>query len=138
MLTDLSEKRIRTFYDVPVMRRTNDKAHRYVLGDHIIPCLGECELAELTAGMMGELLAERRAHGDRRDGGTLSEATMGHIWRLLTCILDRAVEEERLAEDPARASQYLTVRRVKAETLTDREKEDTRQAADKLGELFTI
>ena len=39
-------------YDAPVVRRTSYEAHRYVLGNHIIPCLGECELIELTAGMV--------------------------------------------------------------------------------------
>ena len=75
-------------YDAPAVRRTSYEAHRYLLGNHIIPRLGEWELTELTAGMVGEFLAERRAHGNRRTGGPLSEVTMGHIWRLLTCILD--------------------------------------------------
>ena len=60
---------------------------------------------------------------------------MGHIWRLLTCILDRAVEEGQLAENPARAFQYPTVRRVRAETLTDQEREDYLDAAGELGYL---
>ena len=57
---------------------------------------------------------------------------MGHIWRLLTCILDQAVVEGQLAENPARAFQYPTVRRVKAETLTDQEIEDYLDAAGEL------
>ena len=122
-------------YDAPAVRRTSYEAHRYVLGNHIIPCLGEWELTELTAGMVGEFLAERRAHGNRRTGGSLSEVTMGHIWRLLTCILDWAVEEGQLAENPARAFQYPTVRRVKAETLTDQEIEEYLDAAGELGYL---
>ena len=122
-------------YDAPVVRRTSYEAHRYVLGNHIIPCLGECELTELTADMVGEFLTERQAYGNRRTGGPLSEVTMGHIWRLLTCILDRAVEEGQLAENPARAFQYPTVRRVKAETLTDQEIEDYLDAAGDLGYL---
>ena len=60
---------------------------------------------------------------------------MGHIWRLLTCILDRAVDEGKLAENPARTFQYLTVRRVKAKVLTDREIEDYLDAAQELGYL---
>lgn len=122
-------------YDAPVVRRTSYEAHRYVLGNHIIPCLGECELTELTAGMVGEFLAERRAHGNRRNSGPLSEVTMGHIWRLLTCILDRAVEEGQMEENPAKAFQYPTVRRVKAETLADQEIEDYLDAAEELGYL---
>lgn len=60
---------------------------------------------------------------------------MGHIWRLLTCILDRAVDERELAQNPARTFQYSTVRRVKAEVLTDREIEDYLDAAQELGYL---
>ena len=122
-------------YDAPAVRRTSYEAHRYVLGNHIIPSLGEWELTELTAGMVGEFLAERRAHGNRRTGGSLSEVTMGHIWRLLTCILNRAVEEGQLTENPARAFQYPTVRQVKVETLADQEVEDYLDAAGELGYL---
>ena len=122
-------------YDAPAVRQTTYEAHRYVLENHIIPCLGKWELAELTADMVGEFLTERRAHGNRRSGGPLSEVTMGHIWRLLTCILDRAVLEGKLAANLARAYQYPAVRQVKAETLTDQEIEDYLNAAEDLGYL---
>ena len=122
-------------YDAPAVRRTSYEAHRYVLGNHIIPSLGEWELTELTAGMVGEFLTERRAHGNRRTDGPLSEVTMGHIWRLLTCILDRAVEEGQMAENPARAFHYGTERQVKAAVLTDREIEIYLDVAGELGYL---
>ena len=122
-------------YDAPAVRRTTYEAHRYVLENHIIPHLGEWNLTELTSDMVGEFLAERRAHGNRRNGGSLSEVTMGHIWRLLTCILDRAVSEGKLAENPARAYRYPVVRQVKAETLNDQEIEDYLEAARELGYL---
>lgn len=122
-------------YDAPAVHRTTDEAHRYVLENHIVPGLGRWELSELTANMVGEFLTERRAHGNRRNGGPLSEVTMGHIWRLLTCILDRAVDEGELAENPARTFQYSTVRQVKAEVLTDREIEDYLDVAQELGYL---
>lgn len=122
-------------YDAPVVRRTTYEAHRYVLENHIIPWLGEWELTEITSDMLGEFLTERRAHGNCRNGGPLSEVTMGHIWRLLTCILDRAVLEGKLTENPARAYQYPVVRQVKAETLNDQEMEDYLEAAEELGYL---
>lgn len=55
-------------YDAPAVRRTSYEAHQYVLNNHIIPCLGACELTELTVGMVGGFLTERRAHGNRRTG----------------------------------------------------------------------
>lgn len=122
-------------YDAPTVRRTTYEAHRYVLENHIIPCLGKWNLTELTSDMVGDFLAERRVHGNCRNGGPLSEVTMGHIWRLLTCILDRAVSEGKLAENPARAYQYPVVRQVKAETLSDQEIEDYLEAAEELGYL---
>lgn len=122
-------------YDAPAVRRTSYEAHRYVLENHIIPGLGERELTALTVDMIGDFLAQRKAHGNHRNGGPLSEVTVGHIWRLLTCILDRAVEKGRLVENPARAFQYPTVRQVKAETLTDQEIEDYLDAARELGHL---
>lgn len=122
-------------YDAPAVRRTTYEAHRYVLENHIIPRLGKWELSELTTDMVEEFLIERRAHGNCRNGGPLSEVTMGHIWRLLTCILDKAVTEGRLAENPARAYQYPVVRQVKAETLGSQEVEDYLEAAEKLGYL---
>jgi len=122
-------------YDAPAVRRTTYEAHRYVLENHIIPCFGKWELTELTSDMVGEFLAERRAHGNRKNGGPLSEVTMGHIWRLLTCILDRAVSEGKLAENPARAYQYPVVRQVKAEALNNQEIEDYLEAAKELGYL---
>ena len=122
-------------YDAPAVRRTSYEAHRYVLENHIIPGLGERGLTELTSNMIGDFLAQRRTHGNRRNGGPLSEVTMGHIWRLLTCILDRAVEEGQLVENPARAFQYPTVRKVKAGMLTNQEIEDYLDAARELGYL---
>lgn len=119
-------------YDAPTVRRTTYEAHRYVLENHIIPCLGKWNLTELTSDVVGDFLAERRVHGNCRNGGPLSEVTMGHIWRLLTCILDRAVTEGRLAENPARAYQYPVIRQVKAETLNDQEIEDYLEAAEEL------
>lgn len=122
-------------YDASAVRRTTCEAHRYVLENHIVPYLGECELTELTAGMVGDFLDERRVHGNCRSGGPLSEVTVGHIWRLLTCVLDRAVEEGQLAENPARAFHYSTIRQVKAELLTDQEVERYLDAAEALGYL---
>ncbi len=122
-------------YDAPAVRRTSYEAHRYVLENHIIPGLGAWELTELTADMVGDFLAQRRVHGNRRNGGPLSEVTVGHIWRLLTCILDRAVEEGQLTENVAREFQYPTERQVIAETLTDQEIEDYLDAARELGYL---
>ena len=40
-------------YDAPAVRRTSYEAHQYLLGNHISPRLGEWELTELTAGMVG-------------------------------------------------------------------------------------
>lgn len=122
-------------YDAPAVRRTTYEAHRYVLENHIIPRLGEWNLTELTSNMVGDFLTERRVHGNRRNGGPLSEVTMGHIWRLLTCILDRAVLEGKLTENPARAYQYPVIRQVKAERLNDQEIEDYLEAAEELGYL---
>lgn len=122
-------------YDAPAVRRTTYEAHRYVLENHIIPRLGEWDLTGLTSDMVGEFLTERRAHGNRRNDGPLSEVTIGHIWRLLTCILDRAVSEGKLAENPARAYRYPVVRQVKAEILNGQEIEDYLEAAGELGYL---
>lgn len=122
-------------YDAPAVRRTTYEAHRYVLENHIVPRLGKWELSELTTDMVGKFLIERRTHGNCRNGGPLSEVTIGHIWRLLTCILDRAVTEGKLAENPARAYQYPVVRQVKAETLSGQEIKDYLEAAEELGYL---
>lgn len=122
-------------YDAPTVRRTTYEAHRYVLENHIIPCLGKWNLMELTSDVVGDFLTERRAYGNHRNGGPLSKVTMGHIWRLLTCILDRAVSEGKLAENPARAYQYPVVRQVKAKTLNAQEIEEYLEAAEELGYL---
>lgn len=55
-------------YDAPTVRQTTREAHRYVLENHIVPCLGEYKLTELTAGMVGDFLDERRVHGNCRSG----------------------------------------------------------------------
>lgn len=122
-------------YDAPAVRRTTYEAHRYVLENHIIPGLWEQEVKGLTAGIVGDFLAQRKACGNLRNGGPLSEITMRHIWRLLTCILDRAVKEGLLAENPARAFHYSIDKRVKAEPLTAQEVEDYLDAAGELGYL---
>jgi len=68
---------------------------------HIAPYLGTCKLAELTAEMISRWQAERIASGAGREA--VLQALM-----LLGSILQRAVEGERIARNPARI-----VRKVK-------------------------
>ncbi len=65
-------------YDAAAVRRTTCEVHRYVLENHIAPCLGEWELTQLTSDTAGEFLLDAGPMGTAETAGRLSEVTMGH------------------------------------------------------------
>ena len=82
-------------------------AHGYLLKNHILPGLGDASLSELTEKRIGEFLNERRRFGGHRpekpEYPGLGEETMRHIQTLLQQILEQAVREGLMSENPARS-----------------------------------
>ena len=114
-------------------------AHGYLLKNHILPCLGDVPLSELTEKCIGEFLEERRRFGGHRPEKSeypgLGEETMRHIQTLLQQILEQAVQEGLMTENPARPFYHRRSKTVKAEPLTPLEVEDYLDVAEELGYL---
>ena len=96
-------------------------------------------LSELTEERIGEFLEERRRFGGHRlekpEYPGLGEETMRHIQTLLQQILECAVHEKLMTENPARPYYRRKSKTVKAEPLTPLEVEDYLDAAERLGYL---
>ena len=114
-------------------------AHGYLLKNHILPGLGDASLSELTEERIGEFLEERRNFGGHRpekpEYPGLGEETMRHIQTLLQQILEQAVHEGLMTENPARPFYRRRSKTVKAGPLTPLEVEDYLDAAEQLGYL---
>lgn len=123
-------------YDRHQSRATTYAAHNYVFKNHILPGLGDVPLSELTSGMVGEFLEERRRFGNHRPGSSgLGEETMRHIHRLLQQCLDQAIRDGLITENPAKSFHYRKSTTVKADIMTPLEMEDYLDAAERLGYL---
>ena len=127
-------------YDSPNVRRSTYEAHRYVLQNHILPRLGDRELSKLTSKTVGQFLADCQAVGNHRGDKPLSQETMRHILSLLTKVLDQAVADGLMAENPAKAYSIKNTKQVKTTALSPWEVEAYLDAAEELGYLpfFTL
>lgn len=126
-------------YDKHQSRPTTYAAHNYVFRNHIIPGLGDTQLAELTSKKIGEFLEERRRFGSCRpespDYPGLSQETMRHIHCLLQQCLNQAIRDGLITENPARAFHYAKPKKVKTNVLTPLEIENYLDAAEDLDYL---
>ena len=124
-------------WDKQHSRPSTYAAHGYLLKNHILPGLGDVSLSELTEKCIGEFLEERRNFGGHRpekpEYPGLGEETMRHIQTLLQQILECAVQEGLMTENPARPFYRRRSKTVKAEPLTPVEVEDYLDAAEELG-----
>ncbi len=127
-------------YDAPSVRKTTYEAHRYILQNHIVPRLGEYELTELTTEDVEHFLADCKTHGNPRRKEPLSDVTMRHIWTLLAGILNQAVADGVIAENPAKGFLYKQPKQVQATVLMKWEIDAYLNAAEELGYLpiFTL
>ena len=105
-------------YDAPNVRRSTYEAHRYILQNHILPRLGDHELSKLTSKMVGRFLADCQAGGNHRRDKPLSQETMRHILSLLTKVLDQAVADGLMTENPAKMYSIKNTKQVKATALS--------------------
>ena len=94
-------------------------------------------LSELTEKRIGEFLEERRRFGGHRpekpEYPGLGEESVRHIQTLLQQVLEQAVQERLMTENPARPFYCRRSKTVKAEPLTPLEVEDYLDAAEELG-----
>ena len=114
-------------------------AHGYLFKNHILPGLGALPLDALTVETLGAFLDERKRFGSHRpespDYPGLNDETMRHLHRLLQQLLDQAVRDGLLRENPARAFHYAKNKSVKANVLRPMEMEGYLDAAEQLGYL---
>ena len=126
-------------FDKHKSRPSTYAAHGYLFKNHILPGLGELPLDALTVEKLGAFLDERKRFGSHRpespDYPGLNDETMRHLHRLLQQLLDQAVRDGLLRENPARAFHYAKTKTVKANVLTPMEMEGYLDAAEQLGYL---
>ena len=122
-------------YDKPAVRPSTYQAHGYLLKNHIVPRLGEMELTDITESAVQRFLKDCRDHGNLRRNEPLSQETMRHICVLLSGILNQAVNDGHMEENPAQDFRYHTSKKVQAEALTAAEVEEYLDAAAELGYL---
>lgn len=126
-------------FDKHKSRPTTYAAHGYLFKNHILPGLGALPLDALTVEKLGAFLNERKRFGSHRPESPnypgLNNETMRHLHRLLQQLLDQAVRDGLLRENPARAFHYAKTKTVKANVLTPMEMESYLDAAEQLGYL---
>lgn len=122
-------------YDKPAVRPSTYQAHGYLLKNHIVPRLGEMELTDITESIVQRFLKDCCDHGNLRRNEPLSQETMRHICVLLSGILNQAVNDGHMEENPAQDFRYHTSKKVQAEALTAAEVEEYLDAAAELGYL---
>ena len=126
-------------FDKHKSRPSTYAAHGYLFKNHILPGLGALPLDTLTVETLGTFLDERKRFGSHRpespDYPGLNDETMRHLHRLLQQLLDQAVRDDLLRENPARAFHYAKTKSVKANVLTPMEMESYLDAAEQRGYL---
>ena len=111
-------------YDKPAVRPSTYQAHGYLLKNHIVPRLGETELTSLTETKVRIFLKDCHDHGNLRRNEPLSQETMRHICVLLSGILNHAVSDGHIDENPVQSFRYHTSKQVQAETPSEVEMEE--------------
>ncbi len=126
-------------YDKPRSRPTTYAGHNYVFKNHILPGLGDMPLSELTEGVVGSFIEERRKFGGHRPEAPnypgLGRETIRHIQTLLQAVLEQAVQDGLMEENPVRAFYYSKPKTVNANVLMPEEAELYLDAAEQLGYL---
>ena len=122
-------------YDRPTVRPSTYQAHGYLLKNHIVPRLGEMELTDITESVVRIFMNDCRDYGNLRRNEPLSPETMRHICVLLSGILNQAVSDSHIDENPVQSFRYHTSKQVQAETLSEVEMEEYLDAAAELGYL---
>ncbi len=126
-------------YDKPKSRPSTYAAHDYIFQNHILPCLGDIQLTQLTASAVEAFLENRKCFGSHRpesaDYPGLGDETMRHLHRLLQQCLEQAVDSGEMKCNPARGFHYATAKTVKANVLSALEIEDYLDTAKQLGVL---
>lgn len=131
-------------HDRPRSRPTTYAAHDYVFKNHILPGLGDINLAELTETVVGNFLENRKRFGSHRPESAgypgLNDETVRHIHQLLQRCLDQAAEDGKIEKNPARAFHCARQKAAKVNVLSAMEVEDYLDAAAQLGYLpmFTL
>ena len=119
----------------PTVRPSTYQASGYILKNHIIPRLGDYELAALTEEVIGAFLNTVQQEGNHRRDEPMSQQAMRHILALLKQILDAAVTANPIPENHAKQFNYKGKNRVDIEPLDDWEIEEYLSAAEELGYL---
>jgi len=93
-------KTLRDYSDVwmagkSALRPKTRELYRYLLNHHILPSLGKANLTVISAGTVREWNSRLRS-------GAISDATAAKAYRLLRQILQAAVDDRLIAENPCR------------------------------------
>jgi integrase len=83
------------------LRPKSQKAYDVNLRNHILPALGDCELAKLTPSMLRGWLSDL-AGKEGRGGKPIAAGTVAQAYRTLNRVLATAVDDELIGRNPLR------------------------------------
>ncbi|MCD8196000.1 MAG: site-specific integrase [Lachnospiraceae bacterium] len=74
----------------PLVKESTFACYAVMVETHILPELGELDISELTSERMAAFLMDRKQHGRKRNGGSLSNKTVSDLKAILKQILSFA------------------------------------------------
>ncbi|WP_288781728.1 tyrosine-type recombinase/integrase [uncultured Kocuria sp.] len=111
--------------------------YRKILRNHVVPQLGQVDLANLTATRINRHYTELLDHGradTHADGRGLSPNTVNKVHNVLSAILDAALDDGYITVNPARKS---TVKPPKSKEIRAAQSEVTTWTATELRDFLT-
>ena len=111
-----------------------------IVTHHLIPYIGESELAEVTPLMLQQMVTELSAHGNLRTGGGLSANTVNAIVTVIQSALQVAYRLGYLSEytaDKVKRPKAVE-KQIECFTVEEQKKIETAALADKRPKMFGI
>lgn len=105
------------------IKASSRQTYQNLLTRHLLPALGEYQLAQLTPGVI---------HGfvERLESSGLAESTIRSVYRLLTSALRYAQDEGIIQKNPCRKIRIQRRERIDQRVLSRPEQDKLRQSAD--------
>lgn len=106
-------------YVKPVSKPSGYEHYRDNCVKHIIPCIGEIRLGELTPRVLQRFFNEQARTGNLRDGGPLSTKSLRNMRAVLDVALKLATAEELMPSNPVPLTAIKSVKSRRVQVMTN-------------------